>query len=89
MCGSPRNYSRYCNEDLQRKIEEQSAMVDPAARKRLVQEIDIQLQQELARPMLFHMVSGTCRQANVRGLTLAENNYYTHYRMEDVWLAPR
>ena len=89
MCGSPRNYSRYCNEDLQRKVEEQSAMLDPAARKRLVQEIDIQLQQELARPMLFHMVSGTCRQANVRGLTLAENNYYTHYRMENVWLAPR
>lgn len=35
------------------------------------------------------MTVGTCRHPHVRGLTLAGNTYYTHYRMEDVWLAPR
>lgn len=89
MCGSPRNYPHYCNKDLERRIHEQSATIDPEARRRLVREIDIQLQKELARPALYHMTVGTCRHPHVRGLILAGNTYYTHYRMEDVWLAPR
>src|SRR4051812_1431766 len=39
-CGSARNYSGYCNKELDKKFEEQSVMTDQAARKKLVWEID-------------------------------------------------
>src|SRR5205085_9745151 len=38
-CGSPRNYSRYCDDALTRLIDQQSQELDPAKRVALVQEI--------------------------------------------------
>ena len=52
-CGSPRNYSGYCNKELDKKIDEQSAMSDQEKRKKLVWEIDKQLQEDQARPIIF------------------------------------
>jgi len=86
VCGSARNYTGHCNKDLDRKIEQQSMEADPVRRRQLVQEIDRTLQEELARPTLYHRRAGTCWQPDVRGLTIMVNSQYNGWRMEDVWL---
>ena len=89
LCGGDRNYSRYCNRELQSRMEQQSAMLDPEARRQMVREIDIQLQRDVARPILYHSGGATCRWPHVQGISLARNSIYNHWRMEDAWLAPR
>jgi peptide/nickel transport system substrate-binding protein len=85
-CGSSRNYSGYCNKDLDKKFDEQSAMSDQEARKKLVWEIDKQLQEDQARPIIFHNIGATCMQPQVKGLTQMVNSIYNGWRFEDVWL---
>jgi peptide/nickel transport system substrate-binding protein len=86
VCGSARNYTGHCNKQLDLKINQQSMETDPAKRKLLVQEIDRTLQEELARPILYHRRAATCWQPEVKGLTLMVNSQYNGWRMEDVWL---
>jgi peptide/nickel transport system substrate-binding protein len=85
-CGSPRNYSGYCNRELDKKFDEQSAMSDQEKRKKLVWEIDKQLQEEGARPIIFHTRNATCMQPQVKGMTIMVNSIFNGWRMEDVWL---
>jgi peptide/nickel transport system substrate-binding protein len=85
-CGSQRNYSLYCNRELDKKFDEQSAMSDQEARKKLVWEIDKKLQEDGARPIIFHAVNATCMQPAVKGLTIMVNSIYNGWKMEDVWL---
>ena len=85
-CGSQRNYSLYCNQELDKKFVEQSTMTDQEARKKLVWEIDKQLQEDGARPIIFHAVNATCMQPTIKGLTIMVNSIYNGWRMEDVWL---
>ena len=88
-CGSERNYENYCNREVEQRMEQQSATLDQDARRRMVQEIDMILQRDVARPMLFHGAGGTCWHPHVRGITVGVNSIYNHWRMEDAWLAPR
>jgi peptide/nickel transport system substrate-binding protein len=85
-CGSLRNYSGYCNPDLDKKFVEQSAMTDQEARKKLVWDIDKKLQEDGARPIIFHEIRATCMQPAVKGLTIMVNSIYNGWKMEDVWL---
>jgi peptide/nickel transport system substrate-binding protein len=85
-CGSERNYTHYCNKDLQKKFDEQSMETDQAKRKKLVWEIDKQLQEDVARPILFHGRTATCWQPYVKNITVMSNSSYNGYRYEDVWL---
>jgi peptide/nickel transport system substrate-binding protein len=85
-CGEQRNYTDFCSKEIDAKINEQSATVDPAARLRLVHEIDRRLQAEGARPVLYQSVGGTCWQQHVKGITIARNTLYNHWRLEDAWL---
>jgi peptide/nickel transport system substrate-binding protein len=85
-CNSLRNYSGYCNRELDKKFDEQSAMTDQEARKKLVWEIDRQLQEDGARPIISHNVGATCMQARVKGLTIMVNSIFNGWRFEDVWL---
>ncbi|HZT89492.1 MAG TPA: ABC transporter substrate-binding protein [Stellaceae bacterium] len=85
-CGSSRNYSGYCNKELDKKFDEQSMIADPEKRKRLVWEIDKQLQEDGARPIIFHNIGATCMQPQVKGLTIMVNSIYNGWRFEDVWL---
>ncbi len=85
-CGSARNYSGYCNPELDKKFDEQSQMADQEKRKKLVWEIDKQLQEDVARPIIFHELAATCTQPEVKGLTVMANSIYNAWRMEDVWL---
>jgi peptide/nickel transport system substrate-binding protein len=88
-CNSERNYEGYCNPEVERRVNEQSATLDPERRRSLVREIDLMLQKDVARPMLYHGAGATCWQPHVRGLTVGVNSIYNHWRMENVWLAPK
>ena len=85
-CGSDRNYSGYCNPELDKKFDEQSKEPDQAKRKRLVWDIDRKLQEDAARPIIFHELRATCWQPEVKGLTMMVNSIYNGWRFEDVWL---
>ena len=51
-CGSPRNYSAYCNEQVMAQIHQQSQELDPKKRLALVQAIQKKLEDDAARPIL-------------------------------------
>jgi len=85
-CGSERNYTHYCNKDLEKLFDQQSAETDPAKRKKLVWEIDKKIQEDVARPILYHARTGTCWKPYVKNLTIENNSAYNGYRYEDVWL---
>jgi peptide/nickel transport system substrate-binding protein len=85
-CGSPRNYTGYCNAELDQLVARQSMERDPEARRRQVWEIDRRLQADVVRPILFHMRAATCWRPEVKNITLMVNSTYNGWRMEDVWL---
>jgi len=86
VCSSARNYPGYCNPELDKKVDQQSMETDTEKRKKLVQDIDYQMQQELARPVIYHLREGTCWQPQVKNLTMMVNSQYNSWRFEDVWL---
>lgn len=85
-CGSERNYTGYCNKELQALFDKQSMMDDQEARKKLVWEIDTKLQEDVARPIIFNAKGATCYQSHVKGITTMSNSSYNGYRFEDAWL---
>jgi peptide/nickel transport system substrate-binding protein len=85
-CGSERNYTNYCNKEIEKLFDEQSQQTDIQKRKKLVWEIDKKLQEDVARPIIFHSRQGTCWQPYVKGITVMVNSSYNGYRYEDVWL---
>jgi peptide/nickel transport system substrate-binding protein len=85
-CGSERNYTNFCNKDIEKLFDQQSVETDVAKRKKLVWEIDQKLQEDVARPIIFHARTGTCWQPYVKGVTVMVNSSYNGYRYEDVWL---
>jgi peptide/nickel transport system substrate-binding protein len=85
-CGSERNYTGYCNPVLEKLFNEQSAIADQEQRKKLVWEIDKKLQEDGARPIIYHFRAATCMQPQVKGLTIMVNSQYNGWRFEDVWL---
>jgi peptide/nickel transport system substrate-binding protein len=86
VCNSARNYMGYCDKDFDRMVDQQSMEPDPAKRKRLVWEIDRKLQEDLARPVIYHLRAATCWQPEVKGLTMMTNSQYNGWRFEDIWL---
>jgi peptide/nickel transport system substrate-binding protein len=86
LCGSERNYTSYCNAELEKKFHEQSVMKDIDARRKIVWDIDRTLQEDGARPVVFHAKAGTCWWPRVHGIKIARNTIYNHWRFEDVWL---
>ncbi|MFI5022800.1 MAG: ABC transporter substrate-binding protein [Alphaproteobacteria bacterium] len=85
-CGSERNYTQYCNRELEKLFDQQSIESDREKRKQLVWEIDKKLQEDVARPIIFHSRMGTCWQPYVQGITIMVNSSYNGYRYEDAWL---
>jgi peptide/nickel transport system substrate-binding protein len=85
-CGSQRNYTGYCNKELQTLFEKQAGMTDMDERRKLVWEIDKQLQLDHARPMIYHGKAATCWQPYVKNVTRNVNSIYNAWRMEDWWL---
>jgi peptide/nickel transport system substrate-binding protein len=85
-CKSERNYTNYCNPAIEKLFDEQSVETDVGKRKKLAWDIDRKLQEDVARPIIFHGIGGTCWQPYVRGVTIMVNSSYNGYRYEDVWL---
>ena len=86
VCSSARNYMGYCDKGFDKMVDQQSVEADPAKRKKLVWEIDHKLQEDLARPIIYHLRAATCWQPEVKGLTMMTNSQYNGWRFEDVWL---
>ena len=55
-----RNYTGYCNPDMEKLFVQQSTESDQQKRKKLVWEIDKKLQEDAARPIVYHFRAGTC-----------------------------
>ena len=85
-CDSDRNFTGYCNRELEQQFHQQSAETDQEKRKALVWDIDARLQQEGARPVIFHTRGATCWHPRLKGLTTMANSMYNGWRLEDVWL---
>lgn len=85
-CGSERNYTNYCNKEIEKLFDVQSQETDASKRKPLVWDIDKKLQEDVARPIIFHARAGTCWQPYVKGITIMSNSSYNGFRYEDVWL---
>jgi peptide/nickel transport system substrate-binding protein len=81
-CGAPRNYTGYCNPEL----EQQSAESDTHRRKQLVWEIERKLAEDGARPIIFYNRFAYCWQPRVKGWTMTANSIINNFRLEDVWL---
>jgi peptide/nickel transport system substrate-binding protein len=85
-CGSERNYTNYCNPELEKMYDQQSVEADQEKRKKLVWEIDRRLQEDAARPMVYQYDLATCRYPRVHGVTVMVNSIFNGWRFEDTWL---
>jgi peptide/nickel transport system substrate-binding protein len=85
-CGSERNYTKYCNPEVEKLIDQQSRETDLAKRRSLVWEVEKKLAEDVARPIIMHNVAGLCWQPYVKGFVLQHNSLYNNWRFDDVWL---
>jgi len=85
-CGSQRNYSAYCNQEVDKLVDRQSAESNIEKRKKIVWEIEKKLIEDDARPILFYTKAANCRMPRLKGLTTMVNSNYNSWRFEDLWL---
>ena len=86
VCGSQRNYTGYCNPEVDKLVDRQSAESNNEKRKKLVWEIEKKLIEDDARPILFYTKAANCRRPYLKGLTTMVNSIYNGWRFEDLWL---
>lgn len=84
-CGSPRNYSQYCSEEVMRMIDQQSQELDAKKRLQLVHAIQKKLEQDAARPMLDWRLDYFAVWPHVKNL-IPHQSIYNYGRMQEVWL---
>jgi peptide/nickel transport system substrate-binding protein len=84
-CGSERNYSDYCSEAMMKLFDKESSETNIKKRLKLVHQIDIKLQDEVARPILAHRLDMYASWPYVKNL-VAHNSIYNWWRLRDVWL---
>ena len=85
-CGSPRNYTGYCNPEFENLFDRQSIEIETDKRKQLVWEIERKLAEDGARPIIFYNHFAYCWQPRVKNWTMMVNSIINNFRMEDVWL---
>jgi peptide/nickel transport system substrate-binding protein len=85
-CGSQRNFSGYCSEEIDRLMVEQSQVLDRAKRLKLVHEIDRKLQADGARPILGWGRQFVVRWPHVQNWAQHNNSIYNQSRLQEVWL---
>ncbi|MGE3915137.1 MAG: ABC transporter substrate-binding protein [Hyphomicrobiaceae bacterium] len=85
-CKSDRNYTGYCNPEVDRLIFAQSRETDLAKRKELLWQAERLIAEEVARPIILHNKAATCWQPYVKGVTSHNNSLYNSWRMENAWL---
>ena len=85
-CGSPRNYTGYCNPELDTLFDRQSLEKNDGKRKKLVWQIERKLVEDGARPIIFYNRFAYCWQARVKNWTMMVNSIINNWRLEDAWL---
>ena len=85
-CGSLRNYTNYCNPELQKAFEAQSVENDLTKRKQMVWDIERKLAEDVARPIIFHSIGAACWQPYVKNVNIMVNSIYNGWRWEDLWM---
>ena len=85
-CESEYNFTKYCNPEVTKLLEDQSAERDVAKRREIVWEIERILNEGVARPVILHGRTAQCRQPYVKGHVRAANSIYSNWRHEQVWL---
>jgi len=83
-CGSPRNYSFYCNEEVAKMVDQQSQELDPKKRQQLVATIQKKLEADAARPMLDWRLDYFTVWPHVKNM-VPHHNIYNFGRMQEVW----
>lgn len=85
-CKSDRNYTGYCNEEVDKLVFAQSREVDPAKRKQLVWAAERKIVEDVARPIILHLKAATCWAPHVKGVTSHDNSLYNSWRLDGAWL---
>ena len=70
-CKSERNYTQYCNADVDRLLAAQSRELDKEKRKKIVWDIERLLVDDAARPIILHGSAGNCWQPYVKNFHAA------------------
>jgi peptide/nickel transport system substrate-binding protein len=84
-CGSPRNYTGYCDEQVMKMIDAQSQELDVKKRAALVTQIQKKLEEDAARPVMGWRLDYFPTAPYVKNL-VPHHNIYNYGRMEQVWL---
>jgi peptide/nickel transport system substrate-binding protein len=84
-CGSPRNYSFYCNEQVMKQIDQQSQELDPKKRLAMVQAIQKKLEEDVARPILDWRLDYFTVWPYVKNF-IPHQSMYNFGRVQEVWL---
>jgi len=84
-CGSPRNYSHYCSEEVMKLVEQQSQELDAKKRLALVHAVQKKLEDDAARPMLDWRIDYFVVWPPVKNL-VPHQSIYNFGRMQEVWL---
>jgi len=84
--GSDRNYTGYCDKEVDALIDQQSSEPDPEKRRQLVWEVERRLARDASRPIIFYTRAATCWRPRVKGLNLVVNSVFNGWRFEEVWL---
>src|SRR3954462_1395447 len=85
-CNSERNYTQYCNAEVDKLLAAQSAELDREKRRKMVWDIERILIEDAARPIVLGGIAGNCWQPYVKGFRPHNNSQYNNLRFEDVWL---
>jgi peptide/nickel transport system substrate-binding protein len=84
-CGSPRNYTDYCNELVDSMMDKQSQELDPKKRLQLVWDLQKKLEEEGARPVMGWRIDYFTHWPYVKNL-VPHQSIYNYGRMQEVWL---
>ncbi len=85
VCGSSRNYSQYCNPEVDRLIDAQSQALDPTRRRGLVADIQRRLEIDGARPILGWSLDYFTMWPYVHSL-VPHTSVYSYARLQEVWI---
>jgi peptide/nickel transport system substrate-binding protein len=84
-CGTARNYSNYCNEEVDKMIDLQSEQLDPKKRLKIAWDIQRRIHEDSARPMLGWRKEYFTQWPYVRNL-VPHHSLYNWSRMDQVWM---
>jgi len=83
-CRSSRNYSGYCNEEIERIIDQQSQELDAQKRLAMVHQLQMKLEDAAVRPELGWRLDYFAVWPHVKNL-VPHNSIYGWGRMQEVW----